>query len=98
VVVRRLARPGRQPTADPTVFKLEPAAWLVPVKRPILTANWEASSGDKWTVPLGGGVGKLFNLDKLPINTQLQAYYNVERPDLAADWQLRFQLQFLFPK
>jgi hypothetical protein len=49
-------------------------------------------------VPLGGGVGKLFKLDKLPINTQLQAYYNVERPDLAETWQLRFQFQFLFPK
>jgi hypothetical protein len=65
---------------------------------PIITANWEASSGNKWTVPLGGGGGKLFRLGKLPVNTQLQAYYNVERPDLAADWQLRFQLQFLFPK
>jgi hypothetical protein len=68
------------------------------VSAPIITANWEASSGDKWTVPVGGGVGKLFKLDKLPINTQLQAFYNVERPQLAADWQLRFQLQFLFPK
>jgi hypothetical protein len=46
----------------------------------------------------GWGVGKLFKLDKLPINTQLQAFYNVERPDFEADWQLRFQLQFLFPK
>jgi hypothetical protein len=62
---------------------------------PIITADWEASSGNQWTVPVGGGVGKLF---KLPINTQLQAFYNVERPQFAADWQLRFQLQFLFPK
>jgi hypothetical protein len=68
------------------------------VSAPIITANWEASSGDKWTVPVGGGVGKLFKLDKLPINTQLQAFYNVERPQFAADCQLRFQLQFLFPK
>jgi hypothetical protein len=34
----------------------------------------------------GWGVGKLFKLDKLPINTQLQAFYNVERPDFEADW------------
>jgi len=65
---------------------------------PLITANWEASSGNKWTVPVGGGVGKLFRLDRLPINTQLQAFYNVERPQFAADWQLRFQFQFLFPK
>jgi hypothetical protein len=74
-----------------------PDGWYL-VSAPTITANWEASSGNKWTVPLGGGVGKLFMLDKLPINTQLQAFYNVERPDLAADWQLRFQFQFLFPK
>ena len=29
---------------------------------------------------------------------QLQAYYNVVTPDDGADWQLRFQFQFLFPK
>ena len=61
---------------------------------PIITADLEASSGNKWTVPVGGGVGKLFKLDKLPINTQLQAFSNVERPQFAADWQLRFQLLF----
>jgi hypothetical protein len=74
-----------------------PHGWYLS-SAPIITANWEASSGNKWTVPVGGGVGKLFKLDKLPINTQLQAFYNVERPQFAADWQLRFQLQFLFPK
>jgi hypothetical protein len=64
---------------------------------PIITANWEADSGNKWTVPVGGGVGKLFKLGKLPINTQLSAYYNAEKPKFAADWQLRFQVQFLLP-
>jgi hypothetical protein len=42
--------------------------------------------------------GKLFKLHKLPINTQLQAFYNAARADFAPDWHLRFQLQFLFPK
>jgi len=23
---------------------------------PVITANWEATSGNEWTVPLGGGV------------------------------------------
>ena len=31
-----------------------PDAWYL-VSAPIITANWEASSGNKWTVPLGGG-------------------------------------------
>jgi hypothetical protein len=65
---------------------------------PIITANWEADSDDTWTVPFGGGVGKVFRIGKQPMNASLQAYYNVEKPDFGADWQLRLQLQFLFPK
>lgn len=64
---------------------------------PIMTSNWEARSSDHWTVPVGAGVGKLFKVGKLPINTSLQAYYNVEKPKYAAEWQLRFQVQFLLP-
>ena len=66
---------------------------------PIITANWLAASNDRWTVPIGGGFGKLFRLGKLPVNTQLAAYSNVVKPRQGgADWQLRFQVQFLFPK
>ncbi len=67
---------------------------------PDITANWKASSGNVWTVPLGGGFGNLWRVGKvgLPINTQLQAFYNVEHPDGGADWQLRFQIQVLLPK
>ncbi len=64
---------------------------------PIVTANWQAS-GDKWTVPLGGGIGHIFHVGRLPVNTQLSAYYNVARVDDGASWQLRFQVQLLFPK
>jgi hypothetical protein len=65
---------------------------------PIINVNWNADSGQKWTVPVGGGVGQIFHLGKLPVNTQLAAYYNVVRPDDGANWQIRFQVQFLFPK
>ena len=65
---------------------------------PIITANWEADSDDRWTVPFGGGVGKIFKIGKQPLNGQVSAYYNAEKPDFGADWQLRLQLQFLFPK
>jgi hypothetical protein len=33
-----------------------------------------------------------------PVNMQLAAYYNIVRPIGGADWQLRAQVQFLFPK
>ena len=29
---------------------------------------------------------------------QLSAYYNVVAPDIGPEWQLRFQVQFMFPK
>jgi hypothetical protein len=47
---------------------------------------------------VGGGVGKIFHLGKLPVNTQLSAYYNVVRPDDGPNWQIRFQVQLMFPK
>ena len=65
---------------------------------PILTVNWKAESGQQWTVPVGGGVGKIFHLGALPVNTQLSAYYNVVRPDFGPNWQVRAQVQFMFPK
>lgn len=66
---------------------------------PIITANWMADeSQNVWTVPVGGGFGKLVRLGKLPVNFQLQAFYNVQRPDYAPEWSLRFQAQILLPK
>ena len=64
----------------------------------IITANWEADSSNTWTVPLGGGVGKLFKIGNQAINARTEAYYNVEKPDNAPNWNWGFTVQFLFPK
>jgi hypothetical protein len=75
-----------------------PGGWYL-TSSPVLTANWAAErGGDVWTVPLGAGAGKLFRVGRLPINAQLAAYGNVAKPEFGPDWQLRFQIQFLFPK
>jgi hypothetical protein len=65
---------------------------------PINTADWEADSSERWTVPIGGGMGKVFKLGKLPLNVSLQAFWLAEAPTGRGDWQLRFQIQTLFPK
>jgi hypothetical protein len=65
---------------------------------PVVTANWENSSDDTWTVPVGGGIGKVWKFGGPPINTQIQAFYNVEKPPGSPEWQLRIQVQLLFPK
>lgn len=75
-----------------------PKGWHL-TSAPIITANWKADSTNRWTVPGGGGVGKIHRFGKLPLNRQIVAYYNVDTPrDFGADRQLRFQLQFLFPR
>lgn len=73
-----------------------PKGWYVN-SAPIMTANWEADSDQRWVVPLGAGVGRVFKLGKLPVNASVQGYYNVVHPDDGPDWQLRAQLQLLFP-
>jgi hypothetical protein len=47
---------------------------------PIITANWLAASSNRWTMPIGGGGGKIVEFGKLPVNFQLQAFCNVVRP------------------
>jgi len=74
-----------------------PSHWYV-CSSPIVTANWEADSDNQWTVPIGGGAGKVFHLGKQPVNCQAQVFYNLETPDGGPNWQLRIQFQLLFPK
>lgn len=64
---------------------------------PIITSDWKAEKGQRWIVPIGAGFGKLAYIGKLPVNMQVGAYYNVVKPDIGPDWQLRVQLQFLLP-
>ena len=74
-----------------------PDGWYL-TSAPIITANWEAESGEQWTVPFGGGIGRVFRIGRQPINMQTQVFYNVETPTTGAKWQWRLQVQLLFPK
>jgi hypothetical protein len=74
-----------------------PDGWYL-ASGPIITANWSAASSQRWTVPLGGGGGKIFKINGQPINAGVQAFAYVARPTGGPDWALRFQIQFLFPK
>jgi hypothetical protein len=65
---------------------------------PIITANWRASSGNIWTVPVGGGVGRIMKLGFQPINWQAEFYGNAVYPSGGSSWTMRMQIAFLFPK
>ncbi len=40
----------------------------------------------------------MFKIGNQPINSRIEAYYNIETPDNGADWQTVFTFQMLFPK
>ncbi len=78
-------------------YNLEDGWYLT--SAPIMTANWKAKKGgDVWTVPVGGGIGKVFKIGTQAINASVQGYYVANSPSIGPDWQLRLQIQFLFPK
>jgi hypothetical protein len=64
----------------------------------LISANWEANSEDRWTVPLGGGLGRVIKLDKMAIAIDMGAYYNVGKPRFANDWYSQILVNLMFPK
>ncbi len=66
---------------------------------PIMTADWEADSDHRWTVPIGGGFGRLFKIGSQPVTAQVSAYKNVITPDdYGPDWQVRAMMMWMFPR
>jgi hypothetical protein len=65
---------------------------------PAITANWDAASGDQWTVPLGLGVTRTTVFSGRPINIGIQYFINAVRPEGSAERQLRFSMSLLYPK
>src|SRR5262245_6537477 len=45
-----------------------------------ILANWKASAGDVWTVPVGVGVGKVVKLGRLPVKFALSLQYMPVHP------------------
>ena len=65
---------------------------------PIITANWRANDGNVWTVPFGGGVGRIMKLGFQPVNITAQFYGNAVHPAGVSPWGMRLQFVLLFPK
>jgi hypothetical protein len=95
---------GEDDRADVNAMTLQPflnynlpKGWYL-TSSPLITADWEADNDNRWTVPIGGGIGRIFKIGHQPINANIAAYYNVITPDdTGANWQLRAQWTFLFP-
>ena len=65
---------------------------------PVITSNWLAAPGQQWTVPVGGGIGRIFRLGDQPVSAYISGYYNVVRPTGTPSWQLRAEFSLLFPE
>lgn len=61
---------------------------------PNITANWQAK-GTKWTVPLGGGGGRIIRIGKLPIKLPAGLFYNVVQPTYGGRWVLNSDLTLI---
>jgi hypothetical protein len=66
--------------------------------QPTLTANWEATSGNVWTVPYGGGVGRITRIGSQPVSLSAQFFGNAIHPAGTPSWTMRLQIAFLYPK
>ena len=62
----------------------------------IVSHDWNASSGNAWTVPLGIGTSKAISLGKIGIEPNLGFYWNVASPEGAADQIIKWAVNFLF--
>ena len=84
-----------QMTINWFVFYNMKHGWYV-LTTPIVTADWTAERDQRWTVPVGGGAGKIFKIGNQPLNARAQFFNDVRTTAGGSDWQMQIQLQFLF--
>ena len=61
-----------------------------------MSHSWDSPSGDNWTVPIGGGVRRLFEIHGQKMGLQFQAFDYVARKPKDPEWELRATIEFLF--
>jgi hypothetical protein len=64
---------------------------------PSLTANWDASRDQRWTVPVGIGISRTFVFNRQPMSLGVQYYRNIEYPAGQSANNLRFSWSLIFP-
>jgi hypothetical protein len=68
------------------------------ISHPEVIYDWEAASGNKLILPLGGGVSKTVRLGRMPMKMDLELYGYLESPEtFGPEWTLRFSLVPLLP-
>jgi hypothetical protein len=61
-----------------------------------ISADWNEGSSNVWTVPLGGFVGKMFDMSGgFGLELGVGSYWNVVKHGEGANWFLKFQVNLL---
>jgi len=63
-----------------------------------ITANWEENNDNRWTVPIGGGFGKIIRTKHRHLDLRAQTYWLAEKPQFGPDWGIQFTVKLLFTK
>jgi hypothetical protein len=88
--------PINQLTMQPFINFNIPLGWAISTS-PLITSNWSAPQGQRWTVPIGLGLSKVTAIGRQPVNVAMQYYHNAKHPDAAGANQFRFQFNLLYP-
>lgn len=65
---------------------------------PVITADWEADSDDRWTVPIGLGVYKTHFFGKMPIKMGAEMQWMPVNPDIfGQEWNIRLVFAPVIP-
>ena len=88
-------------TIMPFVFYNFPGGWFL-TYRPIITADWTVNPHNRWTVPIGGGFGRVFPVGNMVMDVHVQGFYNGVTPPAAGitnvgRWTALLVVHFLFP-
>ncbi len=72
--------------------------WSVGYSGNIL-ADWHASSGDMWTVPVGLAIGKVVKLGRLPVKFNIAGQYMPVHPsEFGQEWNVQVSVTPVLPK
>jgi hypothetical protein len=68
------------------------------VSNPLIRYDWEGDSGNKLSLPLGGGIAKTMKIGSLPLRVSAEVQkYVVSTDRFDSDWLFKFTLSPVFP-
>jgi hypothetical protein len=68
----------------------------VPRVTPAIALAKLGMSRSRWTAPVGGAIGKVFNIGKQSVSVLFQAFPNRVTPDNGPKWSWNMRLALLF--